>query len=266
MTAIMRLDGVSKFFGGGGVLPGRKRPLVCAVRNVDLAVPKGGTLGVVGESGSGKSTLARMLVGLECPTQGTVFHDDRDIAALRGQSLRQFRQGVQFVFQDPLTSLNPRKTARQILALPLERLCGLRRRKLKKRIAELADDVGLRQEFLDRYPHELSGGQSQRVGIARALAAEPGVIVLDEPVSALDVSIQAQVLNLLERLKNRHGLTYVFISHDLAVVEKLADTVAVMRLGAVVEQGPTGDIFSKPAHSYTRQLLASVPRLDGYAR
>ncbi|HET6629838.1 MAG TPA: ATP-binding cassette domain-containing protein [Woeseiaceae bacterium] len=263
MTAIMRLDGVGKDFGGGGFLPGRKRPRVRAVADVDLAVRQGATLGIVGESGCGKTTLARMLVRLEHPSRGAVFHDDRDIAGLRGQALRQFRKEVQFVFQDPLTSLNPRKKVRQILELPLRRLRGLRKRELQQRVGELADDVGLRTEFLDRYPHELSGGQSQRVGIARALAAEPAVIVLDEPVSALDVSIQAQVLNLLERLKGRHGLTYVFISHDLAVVEKLADTVAVMEAGEVVEQGPAADIFRRPAHPYTRLLLSSVPRLEG---
>ncbi len=260
MTAILRVDGVSKTFGGGGFL--RKQPSVQAVADVDLAIPKGGTLGVVGESGCGKTTLARMLVGLEQPSRGRIVHEDRDIAGLRGPALRQFRKEVQFVFQDPLTSLNPRKTVRQILELPLKRLRGLRKNELRERVAEVVDDVGLRQEFLDRYPHELSGGQSQRVGIARALAAEPSVIILDEPVSALDVSIQAQVLKLLERLKDRHGLTYVFISHDLAVVEKLADTVVVMYLGSVVEEAPASEIFSRPAHPYTRRLLASVPRLD----
>lgn len=261
----MRLQGVSKVFGGGGLLPGRKRPLVRAVDGIHLAVPRGATLGVVGESGSGKTTVARLLVGLERPSQGTVFHENRDIAGLRGRSLREFRKDVQFVFQDPLTSLNPRKKVQRILELPLKRLRGLRKGELQRRVAELADDVGLRREFLDRYPHELSGGQSQRVGIARALAAEPAVIVLDEPVSALDVSIQAQVLNLLERLKRRHGLTYVFISHDLAVVEKLADTVAVMYRGSVAEEGAVEALFSKPAHPYTRQLLDSVPRLGNRA-
>ncbi|UEM18427.1 ATP-binding cassette domain-containing protein [Skermanella mucosa] len=243
-----------KSFGGGGW---SRKPAIRAVDGVGLTVRPGETLGIVGESGSGKSTLARMLVGLEEPTAGTVLIDDAEVGRRRS---REIHRKVQFVFQDPSGALNPRKTISRILEAPLIHLLGTPKPDRRRRVEELMDLVNLRPEFLDRYPHELSGGQAQRIGIARALAADPRLIVLDEPVSALDVSIQAQILNLLNQLKTDLGLAYVFISHDLAVVESLCDTVAVMHRGRIVEQAPRRTLFGAPKHPYTRTLLASVPK------
>jgi ABC-type glutathione transport system ATPase component len=231
-----------------------------AVDGVSLAVARGRTLGVVGESGCGKSTLARMMVGLIEPTAGTLTIDSEPIPVMARRNRRALYRRIQMVFQDPLSSLNPRKTVRDILAAPLFALKGLTGAQAQTRIAEVMDLVSLRPDFADRYPHEFSGGQSQRIGIARALAADPEVLVLDEPVSALDVSVQAQVLQLLGDLQSRLGLTYVFISHDLAVVEAIAHDVAVMNRGKIVESAPAERIFADPQHEYTRLLLASVPR------
>ncbi|WP_158045740.1 ATP-binding cassette domain-containing protein [Skermanella pratensis] len=242
-----------KSFGGGW----SRRPAILAVDGVGLAVRPGETLGIVGESGSGKSTLARLLAGLETPTSGTVLIDGAEVGRRRS---RELHRKVQFVFQDPGGALNPRKAISSILEAPLIHLLDMPKPDRRKRVAELMDLVNLRPEFLDRYPHEFSGGQAQRIGIARALAADPRLIILDEPVSALDVSIQAQILNLLNRLKKDLGLAYVFISHDLAVVESLCDTVAVMRQGRIVEQAPRRILFGSPRHPYTRTLLASVPK------
>jgi peptide/nickel transport system ATP-binding protein len=259
---ILEATALHKTFGGGGLLGGR--PATRAVQDVSLAVHAGETLGIVGESGCGKSTLARLLVGLDRPTQGELRLHGQPIAtargrALRGAALRDLRRRVQLVFQDPTSSLNPRKTVGQILAAPLRHLAGLPPPARKARVATLMEQVRLRPEFVGRYPHEFSGGQAQRIGIARALAAASEVIVLDEPVSALDVSVQAQILNLLDDLKAELGLTYVFISHDLAVVRQLADRVAVMYQGRIVEQGPTAQLFRAPRHPYTRLLLDSIP-------
>ena len=241
----------------------RPRPApLRAVDGVSLAVPRGRTLGIVGESGCGKSTLARMMVGLLEPTEGALEIDGESIPTLARRDRRALHRRVQMVFQDPLGSLNPRKTVRQILAAPLIALHGMARAARDARIAELMDLVSLRADFADRYPHEFSGGQSQRIGIARALAAAPELLVLDEPVSALDVSVQAQVLKLLADLQARLGLTYVFISHDLAVVETIAHDVAVMYRGRVVEHAAAERIFAAPQHDYTKLLLASVPRFD----
>ncbi|RDD60663.1 ABC transporter ATP-binding protein [Ferruginivarius sediminum] len=259
---VLEAASLEKSFGGRGLLPwGKGKRSLQAVRGVDLQVRKGETLGIVGESGCGKSTLARMLVGLSEPTGGRVALSGRDVAEMRRNARSELRRKVQFVFQDPLSSLNPRKTVRQILEAPLDNLLRMPRDRRRERVAELMQLVNLRPEFVDRHPHEFSGGQSQRIGIARALAAEPKVMVLDEPVSALDVSVQAQILNLLGDLKQRLGLTYVFISHDLAVVEHLCDTVAVMYLGNVVEHAPAEEIFRSPRHPYTHALLQSVPTL-----
>lgn len=258
-AAVLEVTDVARRFGGGRTLLGRARPLVRAVDGVSLAVPRGRTLGIVGESGCGKSTLARMMVGLLPPTSGAITIDGQDVAELARRDRVALHRKIQMVFQDPLGSLNPRKTVRQILEAPLVALHGLGRAARRARVAELMAMVSLRAEFAERHPHEFSGGQSQRIGIARALAAEPEVIVLDEPVSALDVSVQAQVLALLADLQARLGLTYVFISHDLAVVETISDEVAVMYFGRVVERGPRARIFASPEHEYTRLLLASVP-------
>lgn len=251
---------LSKHFGGGRSILGRPLPAVHAVRGLSFQVEPGEILGIVGESGCGKSTVARMLVGLETPSAGRIELDDKPLAEA-GKAIDQKRLAhrIQYVFQDPLSSLNPRKTIREILSAPLYHLKGMNPSQRTERLDELMRCVNLRPEFLDRYPHEFSGGQAQRVGIARALAAEPDVLVLDEPVSALDVSVQAQVLNLLKDLRNQFNLTYVFISHDLGVVRNLCDRVAVMYFGRIVETGATDDIFLSPRHHYTRLLLNSVP-------
>ena len=247
-------------FGGGRTWYGRKLPETRAVDGVSVQVRRGRTLGVVGESGCGKSTLARMLVGLLEPSAGTIALEGRPVRGLTGADRLRFHRTVQLVFQDPLSSLNPRKTVRQILEGPLQALLDLDRAERRARVEELMRLVSLRPEFIDRYPHEFSGGQCQRIGIARALAAEPRLVVLDEPVSALDVSVQAQVLKLLRDLQARLGLTFVFISHDLAVVEALCDRIVVMLRGRVVEEGEREQVFRRPEHAYTRELLAAVPR------
>ena len=234
---------------------------VVAVKDVSFAVLKGQTLGIVGESGCGKSTTARLVMGLEKPDAGDVYLNERKQAHWFKRDPSGYRRTIQYVFQDPIMSLNPRKTVAQLLELPLRNLTTLDQTQRRRRVEELMQIVGLRPEFLNRYPHEFSGGQCQRIGIARALATEPAVLVLDEPVSALDVSIQAQILNLLRDLQRRLNLTYLFISHDLAVIETLSDQVLVMKDGAVVEQGTRAQIFTAPRHDYTRQLLASVPTL-----
>jgi ABC-type glutathione transport system ATPase component len=252
---------LTRTFGGGRRWYGARKPTVRAVDEVSFALEGGRTLGIVGESGSGKSTVARMLVGLLAPSSGSIRIDGREIAGASGRGRRQLRRTVQLVFQDPMGSLNPRRRVRQIIEGPLEALGGLARAQRRLRVAELMDLVGLRAEFGERYPHEFSGGQCQRIAIARALAAEPRLLVLDEPVSALDVSVQAQVLKLLKELQQRFGLTYVFISHDLAVVEAMADEIIVMRQGKVVETAPREQLFRAPEHAYTRELLAAVPAL-----
>jgi len=256
---ILECKNLYQSFGGQRRLLGKARPRIQAVSDVSLAIEEGSTLGIVGESGCGKSTLGRMLVGLNPATDGEILFRGQPLQQLLRQDPAQVRRQIQFVFQDPLSSLNPRKTIREILEAPLKRLLRMPLDLREARIKELMDVVNLRAEFLDRYPHEFSGGQSQRIGIARALAAEAEVIVLDEPVSALDVSVQAQILNLLRQLKRQFNLTYVFISHDLAVVENLCDKVAVMYLGRVVEYAPRDELFSRPRHPYTRVLLDSVP-------
>ncbi|GAA5068292.1 ATP-binding cassette domain-containing protein [Roseibacterium beibuensis] len=256
MTAALRLEDLSKTFSLGRRLFGPERPGVRAVHPISLEVAPGETLGIVGESGCGKSTLARMLVGLSEPTTGTI---EIEGAALDNADPAVFGKRIQYVFQDPISSLNPRKTIRQIMDAPLKLLHGMDRAARAKRISEIFDMVSLREDFLDRYPHEFSGGQAQRIGIARALAAEARILILDEPVSALDVSVQAQVLNLLADLKADLGLTYLFISHDLAVVEAVSDRIAVLYFGSLVELGRAEDVFRAPRHPYTKLLADSAP-------
>ncbi|MCA1490619.1 ABC transporter ATP-binding protein [Ensifer sp. NBAIM29] len=260
-AAAIEINDVTKVFGGGHTLLGRSPHAVTAVNQVSLAVGRGETLAVVGESGSGKSTLARMLVGLEEPTSGTLRIGGRDAAELRRAGARGFGKMIQYVFQDPIASLNPRKTIGQILDTPLKLLCGYDGAERRHRVAELLDAVQMPGDTLRRYPHEFSGGQAQRIAIARALAAEAEIFVLDEPVSALDVSVQAQILLLLRDLKRRFGLSYLFISHDLAVVEAIADRIAVMYRGQTVEIGPAARLFADPQHAYTKRLIASAPRI-----
>jgi oligopeptide/dipeptide ABC transporter ATP-binding protein len=258
--------GLTRVFGGGRTWSGRRRPAVQAVRDVHLRLEPGRTVGLVGESGCGKTTLARMLAGLDRPSAGRIDLHGRPPAGPGRWNRTGFAGRVQYVFQDPVGALNPRRTVGRTLEGPLRSLLGMAPAARRARVGALMEQVGLAPELADRYPHELSGGQAQRVGIARALAAEPAFLVLDEPVSALDVSVQAQILNLLRRLKGATGLSYLFITHDLAVVETLADTVAVMYLGRVVEEGPRQRVFSAPRHPYTWLLLASVPGAGRPAR
>lgn len=233
---------------------GRGRRKVAAVAGVSLAVHAGETLGIVGESGSGKSTLGRMLVGLLEPGSGQVRRD--------GVPVTGIASGVQMVFQDPVSSLNPRRSVGESIADPLRAAGERDAAAVRARVEELLLRVGLEAEHYDRYPHEFSGGQRQRVGIARALAPRPRLIVCDEPVSALDVTTQAQVTALLAELQRELGIALVFIAHDLAVVRQVSDRVAVMRAGEIVEEGPVDEVYDRPAHAYTRQLLAAVPALD----
>ena len=244
----------------GGLL-GRTIGAVHAVDDVSLNLAEGQTLGIVGESGCGKSTLARCLVRLLEPTDGALRFRDADITHRGRKGLQSFRREVQMVFQDPVSSLNPRKRVGQIVGAPM-RLNGMSRDDVSARIRDLLERVGLNPEHVNRFPHEFSGGQRQRIGIARALANNPRLIVLDEPVSALDVSIQAQVINLLDDLQDELGLSYVFIAHDLSVVRHFSDQIAVMYLGKFVEVSPAAELYSKPIHPYTEALLSAVPIPD----
>ncbi|MER8154141.1 dipeptide ABC transporter ATP-binding protein [Streptomyces sp. NPDC094472] len=250
-----------------GVVFKRRIGAVRAVDTVSFALRRGETLGIVGESGCGKSTVAKLLVSLERPTAGAIHYRGEDITRLSGRALRAVRRNIQMVFQDPYTSLNPRMTVGDIIGEPFEihpeaAPKGDRRRAVQ----ELLEVVGLSPEHLNRYPHQFSGGQRQRIGIARGLALRPEVIVADEPVSALDVSVQAQVVNLMERLQDEFGLAYVFIAHDLSVVRHIADRVAVMYLGRFAETGTGPEIYDHPTHPYTQALLSAVPVPDPAAR
>ena len=237
-----------------------RRPLK-AVDGVSVTIREGETLGLVGESGSGKSTLGRAVLRLIEPDTGEIIFDGEDIRRLDGEALRAKRRHMQIIFQDPLASLNPQMTIGQAIEDPLIIHNVGTTKERKERVMELLDIVGIGREFIDSFPHEFSGGQQQRVGIARALALNPKLIVCDEPVSALDVSIQAQIISLLEDLKERFRISYLFISHDLAVIKYISDMVAVMYLGKLMEVGPKGEIYGNPVHPYTRALLAAVPRI-----
>jgi len=243
-----------------GIVLARTVGAVKAVDGVSFEVRCGETLGIVGETGSGKSTTARLVMRLLDATSGQVRFEGKDITSLRGAPLKAVRREMQMIFQDPYSSLNPRKTVGSIVAEPFA-IHGLEgdRAQRRRRVQGLLETVGMSPEHYNRYPHEFSGGQRQRIGVARALALEPKLLIADEPVSALDVSIQAQVLNLLRELQRRLGLTLLFISHDLSVVRYMCDRIAVMLEGKIVELGPGEQIFSAPTHPYTRELLASVP-------
>ncbi|WP_054312591.1 oligopeptide/dipeptide ABC transporter ATP-binding protein [Mesorhizobium sp. 1M-11] len=253
---LLVVEGLTKHF------PARNGRIVHAVEDVSFTVKRGSTVGLVGESGSGKTTAGRVLLRLTEPTSGKALFDGVDLFSLSTAEMRAYRRKLQIVFQDPFSSLNPRLRVSAILGEALD-ACGFPRgRKRKERIAELLTLVGLSPDHALRYPHEFSGGQRQRIGIARALAVEPEFVVADEPVSALDVSVQAQVLNLLGELQKRLGLTLLFIAHDLSVVEYLCDEVVVMYLGRVMERGPSKLVYAAPRHPYTRALLASAPVPD----
>ncbi|MBI5725630.1 MAG: ATP-binding cassette domain-containing protein [Planctomycetes bacterium] len=258
---ILAVKGLKTYFPIRRGLLGR-RQWVRAVDGVDLAVGRGRTLGLVGESGSGKTTVGRTILRLLPAYAGSIVFDGRDVLAIPPGEMRALRKRMQIIFQDPVSSLDPRMTVGDIVAEPLCVHMGMSRRQRRERVSQLLDRVGLAAGYATRYPHEFSGGQRQRIGIARALASGPDFIVCDEPVSALDVSVQAQILNLLSDLQDELGISYLFIAHNLAVVEHFADEVAVMYLGKIVELAGRDDLYAKAVHPYTRSLLSAVPRPD----
>ncbi len=265
---LLRVEHLVKHFPlTRGIVFKRQFGDVKAVDDVSFTLGRGETLGIVGESGCGKSTLARLLVRLETPTSGAAWFEDRDLFSLSPQELRRARRDIQMVMQDPYTSLNPRMTVGDIVGEPFEIHPEVAPKASRRtRVQDLLDRVGLNPEHISRYPHQFSGGQRQRIGIARALALQPKVIICDEPVSALDVSIQAQVINLLEELQDDFGLSYIFIAHDLSVVRHISDRIAVMYLGKLVETGTEAEIYERATHPYTQALLSAVPTPDPSAR
>ena len=259
---LLRVEGLKVYFPILGGVFRHKVGEVKAVDDVSFTVQRGQTVGLVGESGSGKTTIGRAIIRLVEPTAGEIFYDGQKISDLSAGAFRPYRKRIQVIFQDPYNSLNPRFSIFEIVGEALEiHFPEMTRADRRTRVAGLLDKVGLKRDHLDRYPHEFSGGQRQRIGIARALAVNPDFIVCDEPVSALDVSVQAQIVNLLQDLQEELGLTYLFIAHDLAVVEHISDQVLVMTEGKIVESASAEAIYERPQHEYTRKLLSAVPRL-----
>lgn len=254
MSELLRVENLKKYF---------KTPkgLLHAVDDVSFSIEKGETLGIVGESGCGKSTLGRCIIHLLEPTEGKIFFEGKDITNISGDKLKESRKDMQMIFQDPFSSINPRMTVKSIIEEPMiiHKLHNGDKSKQEKAVLEIMETVGLAERLADSYPHELDGGRRQRIGIARALALEPKFIVCDEPVSALDVSIQAQILNLMQDLQQQRGLTYIFITHDLSVVKHISDNICVMYLGTMVEKCPSDKLFEKQFHPYTQALLSAIP-------
>ena len=259
-NVILEVKNVEKFFYGNKKLFQKDRPVVKAVNNVSFTINEGETFGIVGESGCGKSTLGRTVIRLLNPTNGQVIYKGTDLATLSGEEMRKLRQEIQIIFQDPYASLNPRMSVSEIIADPiLVNEPKIPRSEVNERVEKLMATVGLAKRMINAYPHELDGGRRQRIGVARALALNPEFIVCDEPVSALDVSIQAQILNLLMDLQEEHGYTYMFITHDLSVVKHISNEIAVMYLGQCVERAPSDELFEHPLHPYTKALLDAIP-------
>lgn len=259
MTPILETKNLKKYFK-------TKKGMLHAVDGIDLSIQRGRTLGVVGESGCGKSTLGRTILHLLEPTEGSMRFNGKDITKVSPKELAQLREHMQIIFQDPFSSLNPRMTVSEILVEPLIISGKFTREEIEKKRVELLDTVGLPKRYANSYPHELDGGRRQRIGIGRALALEPDFIVCDEPVSALDVSIQAQILNLLQDLQEQRGLTYVFITHDLSVVKHISHDIMVMYLGQMVEQAPSEEVFAHTYHPYTKALLSAIPVPNAHKR
>ena len=263
---LLEVKELVKVYGGGKGLLRQKTAPVCAVDHVSFSIEINKTLAIVGESGCGKSTTAKCIIRLETPTAGQVIFNGEDLAQLSPEAMRLRRRHIQMIYQDPFSSLNPRMSVFSLLAEPLRTHKLGDKNEIRKKVEEMADMIGLSREQLSRYPHQFSGGQRQRISIGRALVTRPSLILADEPVSALDVSIQAQVLNLLADLQDELGLTMLFISHDLNVVQHVSDHIAVMYLGSILEMGPTRQVCENPQHPYTIALMDSVPKLDPSAR
>ncbi|MGE5542259.1 MAG: ABC transporter ATP-binding protein [Bacillota bacterium] len=261
-SAVLEVRNLKKHFSMHAGLWGGSRRTVKAVDGISFHIMKGETLGLVGESGCGKTTTGRVIVRIYEPTAGSVIFDGKDISRLKEKDLLPYRRRMQMIFQDPYASLNPRMTVEEIVAEPMEVHHIASNAARRERVLELLDLVRLNPEHATRFPHEFSGGQRQRIGLARALAVEPEVIVCDEPISALDVSIQAQVINMLQDLQERLGITYLFIAHDLSMVKHISDRVAVMYLGKIVELAPSHDLYDRPLHPYTKALLSAIPIPD----